>query len=89
MRAVKASLATPLNLGLSNWKALAGANGTSRRASGWARKSRAVEDQSAPIPEDMTNKLGGNIIGTWFLDARGEGQSGHKLWRNEGLRTLL
>jgi hypothetical protein len=33
-------------------KALARPNGTSRRASGRrVRKSRAVEDQSAPIPE--------------------------------------
>jgi len=37
------------------------------------RWTRAVEDQSAPIPEDITNKLGGNIIGTWFLDARSKG----------------
>jgi hypothetical protein len=45
-------------------KALARANGTSRRASGWAwvRKLRAVEDQSAPIPEERTSELGG-IIG--------------------------
>ena len=33
------------------------ANGTSRRASGWVRKSRAVEDQSAPIPEEKTSEL--------------------------------
>jgi hypothetical protein len=41
-------------------KALARANGTSRRASGWAgeRKLRAVEDQSAPIPGEGTSKPG-------------------------------
>jgi hypothetical protein len=35
-----------------------------------------VEDQSAPAPEDITSKLGGNIIGTCFLDSRSEGRSG-------------
>ena len=28
---------------------------------GRVRKLRAVEDQSAPIPEDITSKLGGSI----------------------------
>jgi len=40
-------------------KALARAHGTSWRASGWAvRKLSAVEDQSAPIPEEITSELG-------------------------------
>ena len=39
------------------------------------RWTRAVEDQSAPIPEEVTSKLGGNIIETWSLDASREGQS--------------
>jgi hypothetical protein len=38
-----------------------------------------MEDQSAPTPEDITSKLGGNITGTWFLNARSEGQPGHFL----------
>jgi len=33
-------------------KSLARVNGTSRRASGWVRKLRAVETQSAPIPKE-------------------------------------
>jgi hypothetical protein len=41
-------------------KALARANGTSRvPAGGRVRKLRAVEDQSAPIPEEITSELGG------------------------------
>jgi hypothetical protein len=42
-------------------KALARVNGTSRRVSGlWrVRKSRAVEDQSAPIPEERKSELEG------------------------------
>jgi hypothetical protein len=28
---------------------------------GWVRKLRAVEDQSAPIPEEITSELGGII----------------------------
>ncbi len=41
-------------------KALARVNGTSRRVIGlWrVRKSRAVEDQSAPIPKEISSKLG-------------------------------
>ena len=45
-----------------NWEALAQANGTSRvPVGGWVRKLRAVEDQSAPIPEERMSKLGGII----------------------------
>jgi hypothetical protein len=29
---------------------------------GWVRKSRAVEDESAPIPEERTSELGGIIL---------------------------
>jgi hypothetical protein len=28
---------------------------------GWVRKSHAVEDQSAPIPEETTSELGGSM----------------------------
>ena len=53
----------PCSRNARSQKALAQANGTSRRASGWAgEKSRAVEDHSAPIPEDIASELGGNII---------------------------
>jgi hypothetical protein len=39
---------------MKNQKALVRANGTSRRASGGrVRKTRAVEDQSAPIPIEL------------------------------------
>ena len=48
---------------------------------GRVRKPRAVEDHSAPTPEDITSKLGENLIGTWSLDARSEGQSGYSLPR--------
>jgi hypothetical protein len=30
---------------------------------GRMRKSRAVEDQSAPIPEETTSELGGSVSG--------------------------
>ena len=50
MRAVKNNLPTPSGE-LRNQKALARANGTSRRALGWVRKLRAVGDQSGqPLP---------------------------------------
>ena len=40
-------------------KTLAWASGTSRRASGWAgEKVARREDQSAPVPEEITGKLG-------------------------------
>jgi hypothetical protein len=59
MRAVKGSLGHSLTRGEEDRKALARANGTSRRAiGGWVRKLRAVEDQSAPIPEEITSELG-------------------------------
>jgi hypothetical protein len=41
---------------------------------GRVRKLRAVEDQSAPIPEERTSKLGGSIIETCSPDARSKGQ---------------
>jgi hypothetical protein len=63
MRAVKGSLGHSLKRDMANRKALARANGTSRRASEWrVRKLRAVEDQSAPIPEEITSELGGTIL---------------------------
>ena len=34
---------------------------------GRVRKLRAVEDQSAPIPEEKTSKLGGSIQGSVFV----------------------
>ena len=43
-------------------EALARASGTSRRASGWVRKPRAVEDPSVPIPEEMTSELRGTTF---------------------------
>ena len=44
-------------------KALARANGTSRvPLGGLVRMSRAVEDQSAPILEEITSELGGNMM---------------------------
>ena len=43
---------------------------------GRVRKSRAVEDQSAPIPKETTSELGGSIIEAWSLDARSECQAG-------------
>jgi hypothetical protein len=41
------------------------------------RKSRAVEDQSAPIPEEVTSKLGGSSkeIGARSMRAVGPGQA--------------
>ncbi len=36
---------------------------------GRVRKLRAVEDQSAPIPEERTSKLGGSILETYSFDA--------------------
>jgi len=50
---------------------LAWANGTSRRASGWVRRLRAVEDRSASIPEEITSELGGTFI---LFDARSREQ---------------
>ena len=41
---------------------------------GRVRKLRAVEDQSVPIPEEVTSKLGGNIIETCSFEARSKGQ---------------
>ena len=42
---------------------------------------RAVEDQSASIPEGITSELGGVRLleGEWSLYARSEGQSSHPL----------
>jgi hypothetical protein len=42
----RAASATPLNRGLANWWALARANGTSRRASGWAGEKAARSRRS-------------------------------------------
>jgi hypothetical protein len=59
MRAVKGRLGHSLELRLANWKALARAKGTSRRASGWAgEKAARSGDQSAPIPEEITSERG-------------------------------
>ena len=58
MRAVEGSLGHSLK-------------GRRKRGPRW---TRAVEDQSVPIPEEVTSKLGGNIIETWSLDARSKGQ---------------
>ena len=59
MRAVKGSLGHSLELRFGKLRALARAYGTSRRASGWrVIMLRAVEDQSAPIPREITSKLG-------------------------------
>ncbi len=41
---------------------------------GAVRKLRAVEDQSAPIPEEATSKLGRSIIEMCSFDARSKGQ---------------
>jgi hypothetical protein len=41
---------------------------------GWVRKLRAVEDQSAPIPEERMSKLGGvicNLVRRPHLDQHG------------------
>jgi hypothetical protein len=55
-------LAAPLNRGMANRKALARANGTSRRASGWADEKVARSGRSiAPIPKEVTSELGGTI----------------------------
>jgi hypothetical protein len=66
MRAVKGSLGRSpkeRHREIEDWKALARANGTSRRASGWAgEKSRAVEDQPAPIPREKRASLEGACI---------------------------
>jgi hypothetical protein len=39
---------------------------------------RAVEDQSAPIPEEITSELGGtySLKGRWSLDHVPEGKEG-------------
>ena len=59
MRAVKGSLGHSPKGRYRESEGLARANGTSRRAiGGWVRKLRAVEDQSAPIPEEITSELG-------------------------------
>ena len=52
-------------------KALAWANGTSRvPVGGWVRKLRAVEDQSAPIPEEITSELGRIIYIVGYAHSR-------------------
>jgi len=51
MHAVKDSLAAPLHEKFGKWTG---------RSSHW---TRAVEDQSAPIPEERTSKLGGKMRG--------------------------
>jgi hypothetical protein len=47
MRAVKGGLGYSLNRGLRNWKALARAYGTSRRASRWAGEKAGFLEHSA------------------------------------------
>ena len=69
MRAVKGSLGHSLKRDMANRKALARANGTSRRTSGWAgEKAARSEDQSAPIPEEITSELGGIIHNKMGID---------------------
>ena len=88
MRAVKGSFVHSLNRGLASWKVFARVNGTAGKSiakqsegragekylpvGGRVRKSRAVEDHSAPIPEERTSKLGRiNLVEQrWSLDAR-------------------
>ena len=60
-------------------KALAWANGTSRRASGWAGgKAARMEDQSAPIPGERTSELGG--MGNESPDDPSCSQNAHDEW---------
>src|SRR5437879_1459049 len=69
MRAVKDSLAVPLRAKLENRKTLARANGTSRRASGWAgdKEARSGRTSSPPSREKVEDR--------WSLDARIRGST--------------
>ena len=59
MRAVKGSLGHSHNGGEEDWKALARADGTSRRANGWAGEKVARSGrQSVPVLEEIASKLG-------------------------------
>ncbi len=63
MRAVKAGLAPPF-LG----------RGEEVLKESGPRWTRAMGDQSAPIPEEGTSELGGTILGAWspYLERNGE-----------------
>jgi hypothetical protein len=57
MRAVKGGLGHSLNRGLRNWKALARAKGTSRRASGWAGRESCAQWGAHPShPRDKVHE---------------------------------
>jgi hypothetical protein len=68
MRAVKDSLAVPLRAKLENRKTLARANGTSRRARGWAggKEARSGRSSSPPSREKLEERRS--------LDAPSKGQ---------------
>ena len=76
MRAVKDSLADPLRQSGENRKALARANGTSRRASGWAGEevARSGRSISPPSLERKRASFEGSFVAS--LDGRAETSAG-------------
>ena len=64
MRAVKDSLAAPLRVKGENRKTLARANGTSRRASGWAgeKAARSGRPTSPPSREKVRRVHDENVL---------------------------
>jgi len=78
MRAVKDSLAAPLRTKWESQKTLARANGTSRRASGWAGENTARSGEliRAIINKTIiTSKLGRAIFGHLLRSSLGESAS--------------
>ena len=65
---LRAALATPLKGGRGNWKALARANGTSRRASGWARENvvRSWNHPSHPLSKGSKWSLAAALLSGLF-----------------------
>jgi len=56
---------------------------------GWVRKSRAMEDQSAPIPEEITSELGGIICNlvrrpqSGLIRVSFQGRANERAWRDQ------